>query len=196
VSASLASRALVIGLLGCAPTAAPGPSRGIDVDAGMTTDAHVPAADAAVDPPTEDAGAATVTDAGSTGSHAFALTLETPDGECADLSVTERAEAAVRFVVDGRPGASVAIWADKPACEVVPFKYQELALDEAGRGTFELAHGGSTGCTDNLLGRWRVWIVDMFGPDESGKVDLVFASTACTEAPSCTDATDYCPLTP
>lgn len=196
MSASVTRLALgiALALAGCEPPAAPGPSR--DVDAGIVTDGHVEAADATVDRSRDDAGATTTPDAGSTGSHAFALTVETPDGDCPDLAVTGRPEPAVRFVVVGRPGAAVAIWADKPACEVAPFKYQDVTLDERGHGTFELAHGGSTTCSDNLLGRWRVWVVDMFGPGESAKADLVFASAACAEAPSCSEAMDYCPVAP
>ena len=83
------------------------------------------------------------------------------------------------------------LWAEKPACDVAPFLYQSITLDSAGSGTHDITHGGSTLCSENLLGRWNTWLVD--GAAQSNTVELVFSNTTCADAGACAAARSFCP---
>jgi len=168
--------------LACAPVT----TRTGDAGSGASVDGGPTGSDGGASSP--DGGPPTVDGAAP---RPLGLTLEVADGACADLSVTDRSGPAVRFSVTGPAGATVALWADKPACDVEPFVYQEIALDAAGRGAFALSHSGASACDDNLLGGWRVWLA--LGDETTARQDLAFASGACSEVADCAAAATFCP---
>jgi hypothetical protein len=119
------------------------------------------------------------------------LSLDLPDGDCVDLSLTDRGSYAVRFLMTGTPGTTVEVWSDKTDCGIDPFLYQEILLDDDGVGFFDLSHGGNDSCYDALLGEWHIWLEDDVG--ETGPLDLVFSNPACEEAADCDAASGFCP---
>jgi hypothetical protein len=139
-------------------------------------------------------GSVTPDGADGDGGAPLTLAVETPDGPCADLSITDRGTYAMRFTATGPAGATVELWAEKPACAVSPFLYRELVLDGAGQAVLDLNHTGSTGCADNLLGRWRTWLEH--DGAQSNTADAVFASAACVDVLHCASAHDFCPPDP
>ncbi|MCA9689214.1 MAG: hypothetical protein KC636_06365 [Myxococcales bacterium] len=134
---------------------------------------------------------ATTDETATEGQEPLALDIETPDGACVDLSVTDRDTYAVRFTASGPPGAIVRLMAARAECAVDPFEYQQLALDDAGVGVFDIFHDGGADCFESLLGGWTAWI-ELDG-ETSPTRDVSFANAVCADASSCAAADMFCP---
>ncbi len=136
-------------------------------------------------------GVESATESGTTGGAALTLEIDVADGECVDLSITDRPGFAARFEVHGPPGAEVQLMVAKDGCGVAPFVYQELALDDAGVGVYELVHGGTSDCADSLLGAWSAWA--LHDGAQSSAAAITLANAGCVGAASCSEAANYCP---
>ncbi|MGB1013637.1 MAG: hypothetical protein ACPG4T_05850, partial [Nannocystaceae bacterium] len=130
----------------------------------------------------------------STDGDGLILTIDVADGACADLGIVGRESYAVRFEAHGPANTTVEMWVEKSFCNVAPFLYQTIELDEDGTGAYEIQHGGSTDCSENLLGGWAAWLVD--GEETSSSVGLQFANNTCNEVAQCELSDSYCPPSP
>jgi hypothetical protein len=131
------------------------------------------------------------TDPESDGERALELQIETPDGDCVDLGVTDRGTHAVRFVATGPADTTAELWVSKEACGVEPFHYADIALDASGEGVHDVHHDGASTCCDGLIGTWTCWLVS--GDETSESATVVFSSADCPYAGDCEAAAEACP---
>ncbi len=144
------------------------------------------------------ADALVLVDGGSTGDldawadpGGLAPTLELAMPMCRDLSASHGAsDPLFGFDVRGRPDARVELWAARPSCDVTPFLFRTVDLDDAGRAELRVEHPGTPSCSDNLLGEWIVEVRD--GAMRSEPVSLRFSSSACASL-GCDAARTFCP---
>ena len=120
------------------------------------------------------------------------LSIDTPDGDCVDLSLTDRATHAVRFLATGPPDTTVELWVSREECGVAPFLYEDIALDATGSGVHDVMHDGSSDCCDSLLGAWTAWLV--LGEETSETGLVTFSDPDCPLAADCDLAAAACPV--
>jgi hypothetical protein len=174
---------LVLALAICACGGGGSPADGDTDDVEVEVDGDVPG-DGGSDIANDSAG-------DGDGDPVLELRIETPDGDCVDLSITDRGTHAVRFLATGPAETTVELWVSKEACGVEPFHYADIDLDASGEGVFDVDHDGSSTCCDSLLGTWTCWLVH--GSDTSEAATAAFASAACPLIEDCDAAVEGCP---
>jgi hypothetical protein len=122
------------------------------------------------------------------------LRIDTPDGDCVDLGITDRPGYALRFMARGPANTAAELWVSRPQCGVDPFVYHAMELDDAGEAVFDLSHGGTSECADALLGGWTAWLAGGGeGEEVSNEVNVVFSHHACADLQACAASGDFCP---